>query len=162
MEDEGSNVMFSLTSTGREAVARGEQQVKVFVYWNLHRKVWSVKALSGYARGLVIGHGHAVWLRDVTGKVSAAGRDRVRREGVKHVHAGMVGTLDLGRPVKLLHAWFLEAEQVTYNPYKHDTFVFVGTGCKPFTAASECVLDKLGGGRPTVRVYRSSVPTSGI
>lgn len=97
--------------------------MRVFVYYNLHKKCWSVKALEGENKGRVIAHSHHVGLRDVTGKVSAAGRERVRRERKKYVHAGIVGellVLDEPQSVGDLHPW----KEVTYNPYKHDTFVY--------------------------------------
>ncbi len=67
--------------------------MKVFVYWNLHRGMWSVKALEGPDKGRVIARVDTVLLRDVTGKVSQAGRQRVLKERKKNVHAGLVGTL---------------------------------------------------------------------
>ena len=65
--------------------------MKVFVYFNLHRKLFSVKALEGPDKGKVIGHTTYLWLKDVTFKVSEAGRQRVLREKRKNVHAGVVG-----------------------------------------------------------------------
>ena len=99
---------------------------KVFVYFNLHKKCFSVKALEGAMKGRVIAHRDNVLLFDATLKVSEAGRQRVIREGRKNVHAGVCGTWDetqydsktvgyirqLGLPVK-------------YNPYVYDSFVAV-------------------------------------
>lgn len=68
--------------------------MKVFVYFNLHRKLWSVKALDGKARGKVIAHCERVIVRGASFKVSEAGRQRVLREGRKNVHAGIVGELE--------------------------------------------------------------------
>ena len=90
--------------------------MKVFVYFNLHKKVWSVKALEGPSKGLVIQHATQLKLKDVIFKVSEAGRQRVIAEKRKNVHAGVVGTLvdyiQLGSDVKL----------VSYNPYKAGHF----------------------------------------
>lgn len=97
--------------------------MKVFVYWNLHRGMWSVKALDGPDKGRVIARLPQVMLRDAEGKVSEAGRQRVLREKRKNVHAGIVGTLVEG----LTHnrANYVEdiGDRVTYNPYKYSQFV---------------------------------------
>lgn len=100
--------------------------MKVFVYFNLHRKCFSIKALEGANKGRVVAHSDKVLLSDGVFKVSEAGRQRVLRERKKNVHAGVVGqwvgslddelTIDrittIGRPV-------------TYNPYKYSTFVYL-------------------------------------
>lgn len=65
--------------------------MKVFVYYNLHRACWSVKALEGEHKGRVVAHAQAVGLDGVEFKVSEAGRLRVLREQRKNVHAGAVG-----------------------------------------------------------------------
>ena len=94
--------------------------MKVFVYSNLHRKVWSGKALEGENKGRVIAHRDMVVLRNPEGKVSQAGRKRVLQEQRKNVHAGIVGTwLPDGWP-RLSVCW----EEITYNPYKYDSFVY--------------------------------------
>lgn len=94
--------------------------MRVFVYFNLHRKMWSVKALEGPDKGRVISRSKYVVLRGVTPKVSEAGRQRVLREGRKNVHAGLVGELVQGEAVDLPSV----ASKVTYNPRKHTTFVY--------------------------------------
>ena len=86
---------------------------KVFVYFNLHKKLWSVKDTK---TGKVCEHVDVIHLRDVTFKVSEAGRQRVLSEKRKNVHAGVEGylcQLDDGG----------DYEQVTYNPYKYEKFV---------------------------------------
>jgi hypothetical protein len=98
--------------------------MKVFVYYNLHRKLWSVRALEGPNKGRVVSHEYQVFLENCTFKVSAAGNARVRREGRKNVHAGVVGHWDGSYPEFPLHCC-PEKVQVTYNPYKHTTFVEV-------------------------------------
>lgn len=94
--------------------------MKVFVYFNLHRKLFSVKALEGPNKGKVIGHMLSVSLNDVTFKVSEAGRQRVLREKHKNVHAGVVGNISPD-------AWddmLMQApKQITYNPYRFSSFV---------------------------------------
>ena len=65
--------------------------MKVFVYFNLHRKMWSVKALEGPQKGRVVARTGYVELENVRPRVSQKGRDRVLREKRKNVHAGLVG-----------------------------------------------------------------------
>ena len=72
-----------------------------FVYFNLPKRVWSLKAKRtniipsehGTREGRVTGHADTVILFDTTTKVSEAGRQRVIREQRKNVHAGIVGRL---------------------------------------------------------------------
>lgn len=90
--------------------------MKVFVYYNLHKKVFSVRALEGDRRGLVIAHVREIGLTDVTFKVSEAGRQRVLRERKKNVHAGVVGQWSGLHDQNGLEA-------VTYNPYRYSSFV---------------------------------------
>lgn len=106
--------------------------MKVFVYFNLHKKVWSIKALEGDRKGRVIGHADCVFLEDINPKVSEAGRQRVIREKRKNVHAGIVGTLKWVDRNSNLRDHFTDCDAnllgtcttpVTYNPYKFRTFV---------------------------------------
>ena len=112
--------------------------MKVFVYFNLHRKCFSVKALEGVNKGRVIKHAHFVALENVTFKVSEAGRQRVLKEQRKNVHAGVVGTLVDSLDV-------VGSERVTYNPYKGSTFVTgIGDPVLASTSAALVVHDKKG------------------
>lgn len=93
--------------------------MRVEVYWNFHKKMFSIRALEGPRKGRVINRSEHVTLAHVTFKVSAAGRDRVRREKRKNVHAVVRGTLlcsgltprGMGSPVN-----------VRYNPYRDEGF----------------------------------------
>lgn len=108
--------------------------MRVFVYWNLHKGAWSVKALEGPHKGRVIGRAHDVDLDGVTFRVSEAGRQRVLREQRKNVHAGAVGTLTGARWLNVAEgarwdalavpnvACAVQGEQVSYNPYKRGSF----------------------------------------
>lgn len=89
--------------------------MKVRVYWNLHKKVWSIQSCK---TGLVIDHSDVVHLEDVKFVVRKAGQQRVRKEGKKNVHAFAVGNLCSSEEFPLF-GWY----KVTYNPYKHETFV---------------------------------------
>lgn len=95
--------------------------MKVFVYRNLHRNTFSVKALEGQEKGKVIQYLSDLYLSEGVFKVSRAGRLRVLRDKRKNVHAGCQG--------KLLSCiddthYALSWAEVTYNPYKYDSFVF--------------------------------------
>lgn len=97
--------------------------MRVFVYFNLHRKCWSIKALEGSQRGRVVAHAKRVNLADATFKVSEAGRQRVLLEKRKNVHAGVVGHWD-GHCDASAPTWpTVEPVGVTYNPYQAATFV---------------------------------------
>lgn len=96
--------------------------MRVFVYFNLHKLLWSVRALDGPNKGRVIQHALEVHLVDCQFRVSEAGRQRVLRERRKNVHAGVVG--------RLAEAVLMDpaaTQRVTYNPYKFATFVRVDT-----------------------------------
>lgn len=94
--------------------------LKVFVYYNLHKHCWSVKALDGVNKGRVIGHCHALMLESGQCKVSQAGRQRVLNEKRKNVHAGCQGFISsLDKPNLDDGTW----QEVTYNPYKYKGFV---------------------------------------
>lgn len=87
---------------------------KVFVYKNLHRDCWSIKQ-----GGLVKAHTNEVELWDCAFQVNATGRKKVLEEKRKNVHAGINGYID-EEPI----ASYDNAFEVTYNPYKYETFVY--------------------------------------
>jgi len=100
--------------------------MKVFVYWNIRRGLWSIKDIEpgSTAYGKVIDRSPTVLLRDVQGKVSEAGRQRVLRERRKNVHAGIVGTLyDYRQANDIAKACWGVGDRITYNPYKYERFV---------------------------------------
>jgi hypothetical protein len=94
--------------------------MKVFVYFNLHKRVFSVKALEGKDKGRVIGHRTSLAIDSPVFKVSEAGRQRVIRERRKNVHAGVVGFLTA--PYDWKHE-VVEWTPVLYNPYVFPSFV---------------------------------------
>ena len=90
---------------------------KVFVYYNLHKHKWSIRCEK---TKLVIGHTDTIVMVNCTFKVSLKGKQRVIKEQRKNVHAGIQGTI-LGFYNIPELSEFLE---VTYNPYKYDSFVY--------------------------------------
>jgi hypothetical protein len=111
--------------------------MKVFVYFNLHRKLFSVKSLEGPDKGKVIGHMYSVSLNDVTFKVSEAGRQRVLREKRKNVHAGVVGNISPNAWDDMLQD---DPKQITYNPYRFSSFVDKDN-LEPVRHAKYCLLN---------------------
>ena len=99
----------------------GENKMLVDVYFNLHRKCFSVRCAKSR---LVIAHRDEVLLEDVTFKVSEAGRQRVLREKKKNVHAVMRGTwVDINGGQEIV---MQSGRDIMYNPYKAPTFQFAG------------------------------------
>jgi len=93
---------------------------RVMVYYNLHKHTFSVTYKSK-----VILHADYVKLGDVEFRVRKGGKERVRTEMAKNVHAFVIG--------KLLDYCQYPCEDipqepnsniVTYNPYKYDSFVY--------------------------------------
>lgn len=103
--------------------------MKVFVYFNLHKKCFSIKALEGADKGRVVAHVNDVTIYNPTFKVSEAGRQRVLKERRKNVHAGVVGEWfehEFNTFKNVEYAGIL-GRAVTYNPYKYDCFVYKAT-----------------------------------
>lgn len=119
--------------------------MRVFVYFNLHKKCLSVKALEGESKGRVIAHADSVELVNATFKVSQAGRQRVLRERRKNVHAGVVGTMT-NLPAHCSTIQIAEAfyTPVKYNPYRFDSFV-TAVNESPVTTAHRVVVASING-----------------
>jgi hypothetical protein len=113
--------------------------MKVFVYKNLHRGCFSVKALEGDRKGRVIAHVSSIKLTDCQLKVSQAGRARVLRKRQKNVHAGVRGQWNPEEFAVITD----KMTKVRYNPYEVSTFVEAGTG-NPVLTAKEVFIDKNG------------------
>ena len=103
-------------------------ETNVRVYWNLHKGCWSVQNRK---TGRVVRHVQACTLADVKFVVRPAGREKVRREGKKNVHAFAAGRYSL---MNGLASYDKGARKVTYDPYVNETFVFAETG-EPVTDA---------------------------
>lgn len=106
--------------------------MKSYIYRNLHKDCWSVS--DGRK---VLYHARALELREVTFKVRKGGRANVLRTNCKNVHAFVVGEVELS--VTVSRAGGVE---VTYNPYKNESFVRVDTGeavCGAERVLMECV-----------------------
>ena len=89
---------------------------KVRVYWNLHKKCWSIQDTKS---GLVIDHRYDVTLEQAKFVVRKGGQKRVREESKKNVHAFAVGYIAQEQDIdsSTYH------HKVSYNPYKNDFFM---------------------------------------
>lgn len=96
--------------------------MKVFVYYNLHKKTFSIKSLEGDKKGRVIEYSNQLILSNVAFKVSEAGRLRVLKEKRKNVHAGIIGEWNPEQEIEVNYG-----RGITYDPYKYSTFVFEDT-----------------------------------
>ena len=94
--------------------------MKHFCYFNLHKFVFSVR---NQKTRLVENHSDVVVLNDCKLKVSQKGREKVLREKRKNVHAGVEGTL-----CGFKNSYNLDGfVELTYNPYKYNSFVIKST-----------------------------------
>ena len=91
---------------------------KVRVYWNLHKKVWSVQDVKS---GRVVAHRQFITIRDAKFVVRKGGQKRVREEGKKNVHAFAVGYL-MSSKQRSYHDW----DRVKYDPYTDNYFMHKG------------------------------------
>jgi len=133
-------VSYILTDLGAKMKRRDgklEQGDRVEVYRNLHNNTFSVRLLNpvggpeDYSRwrlkGKVIKHldnWMSVYLQNVTFAVQPAGREKVRREQKKNVHAFVRGTIVRAPDNKFGETFKKECTLLAYyNPYDFDTFV---------------------------------------
>jgi hypothetical protein len=116
-----------------------------FCYRNLNKKGvwWSAKNTR---TGLVEFREKRIILRNVTLKVSEAGRQRVIRDKRKNVHAGVVGEIISARQLpKMWKPDELRWIKATYNPYTMDSFMFAnGLELVKVTEADFVILNKNG------------------
>lgn len=94
------------------------------IYRNLHKKCFSVQTKSekGWR---VKEHKHSILIENASFKVIESGRQKVLREKKKNVHAFVVGQMSE------LHIDQFKKENLinlSYNPYKMDSFYIKETG----------------------------------
>lgn len=104
----------------------------VFVYRNLHKAAWSIKALAGPDRGLVVGHADSLLLFGTHTKVSEPGRRRVVATGRKNVHAGVVGLIATVTESDLVSTYGAP-RKLSYSPFVGPFFT---VNDEPISAAS--------------------------
>lgn len=86
------------------------------VYFNLHKQCLSERPVGGRVR-----HVTEARYATVAFVVQPAGREKVRREGKKNVHAFVRGYRVNDMPLTPTD----DAFKVIYNPYKYDSFMKV-------------------------------------
>jgi len=109
---------------------------RVYVYRNLHKNCWSVRQ-----SGKVVDHTHFLLLRDCRYLVGEAGRERVRKEKKKNVHAGISGYVVY--KVQEEQYW-ADWGTITYNPYYMESFALVngdGVLSSPVYHSNYCIID---------------------
>lgn len=102
--------------------SRGAQMnFRVRVYFNLHKKVFSVlhKTPKGWR---LWRHLEDICLHNVVFRISESGRQRVIKEKKKNVHAYIEGNLH-GNATFEANG---DSHSISYNPYKYPKFHFVG------------------------------------
>ena len=100
----------------------------VTAYWNSHKGLYSV---LDYKTRRVIDRSNDVFLINPNFVVRQGGRERVIREGKKNVHAFAVGYRPSKFTAEEWDVYYTSGKtwkDVTYNPYKNDTFVWKDTG----------------------------------
>lgn len=123
--------------------------MRVFVYRNLTKKCYSIKAMEGPFKGRVIAHANYLRIKNATFKVSEKGRERVRRERKKYVHAGILGEWDVyvNRDAETMFQYSVclspvtsVRETVSYNPYAEGPAAFVTRDGVPVHRADDVIL----------------------
>lgn len=114
--------------------------MRIEAYKNLHRDVWSLRDPS---TGRVVDHAAYVELVGVEFRVQPAGRTAVLLDGIRRVHAYVVGQL----VAKASRRRAREGRWVrfTYNPYRAGTFTTANPkNQRPIYAAERVRLDRDG------------------
>ncbi len=95
---------------------------RIEVYRNLHNDTFSIRRNGKVVKHLA--NWQSIFLKDVKFAVQPAGREKVRREGKKNVHAFIRGTYLAPSTFPHTTSEFKAkcTEWVTYNPYQNDYF----------------------------------------
>lgn len=114
--------------------------MRVFVYWNLQKGGFSIKALDGASKGRVVAYASEIMLSDAAMIVSDKARERIKGGAPKEVHAGFRATLDgfrgsvtpMGEACGLSPSFAFDVagmsngnpwQAITYNPHRDSGFV---------------------------------------
>ncbi len=106
---------------------------QVAVYRNLHRGVWSLRALDGPCSGHVVAHADSVGLLNTRMHVNERAARRIAAGAVREVHAWIIGTLGevvLANPTRL-----------TYRPHQRPVFFVADTGKAVWTSPAVLFTD---------------------
>lgn len=120
--------------------------MRVETYFNLHKQCLSYRPCGGLGPSNKVKHAQSMILNNVRFAVQPAGRERVRREGRKNVHAFIRGDLSwvagVDEDIMDYNANNMLRQNyplITYNPYKHDSFVMADTH-EPIHGATQVVV----------------------
>lgn len=122
-------------------------------YRNLNRRLGDEKDFWSVKQGNIVRfHCRCIFLKDVTFPVNEKVRQRVIANKRKEVHAFVMGFITQTGDAPLFDAYCKDKQEVTYNPYKNETFV-----CKDrkVISAAMCCLVKRGG----MKVFASNILT---
>jgi hypothetical protein len=121
--------------------------MRVAVYYNLHKKIFSIQSRETSDYGKVIAHQDSVVVAQPKFVVRQAGREKVLKENKKNVHAFVVGTLLEDKIITSSRPRLL-----SYNPYKNKTFVTADTKEEILTA--ELAKLWIHGQRPVMEAFQ--------
>jgi hypothetical protein len=124
-----------ITEAQKKSLSNSLIGERVMVYYNLHKHTFSVQK-----NGIVVFHADYLKLKDVEFRVRVGGKEKVRKEKSKNVHAFVIGILEdfCEYPCEEMPEEPV-GEIITYNPYLYDSFVFRKTK-EPVYNANEVVM----------------------
>lgn len=124
-----------ITEAQKKSLSNSLIGERVMVYYNLHKHTFSVQK-----NGIVVFHADYLKLKDVEFRVRVGGKEKVRKEKSKNVHAFVIGVLEdfCEYPCEEMPEEPV-GEIITYNPYLYDSFVFRKTK-EPVYNANEVVM----------------------
>lgn len=93
----------------------------VAVYKNLQRDAWSVRAVDGPHKGMVVAHATTVLLTAARMHVNTRAQARIAAGAAREVHAWITGTLTVEATVPAL-------ARITYRPHVRPEFFLASTG----------------------------------
>ena len=127
--------------------------MKCDVYFNLHKKLYSIRPCEGPQKGKVIAHCDSVILDSVVFRVSEASRQRVLKTKQKNVHATARGILrhalgkDFTFAIDASDSNHIKnnGKRLTYCPYRSGSFQTIDpSGYKDIQTARAVLLDTNG------------------
>jgi hypothetical protein len=124
-----------ITEAQKKSLSNSLIGERVMVYYNLHKHTFSVQK-----NGIVVFHADYLKLKDVEFRVRVGGKEKVRKEKSKNVHAFVIGILEdfCEYPCEEMPEEPV-GEIITYNPYLYDSFVYKKTK-EPLYNANEVVM----------------------
>jgi hypothetical protein len=124
-----------ITEAQKKSLSNSLIGERVMVYYNLHKHTFSVQK-----NGIVVFHADYLKLKDVEFRVRVGGKEKVRKEKSKNVHAFVIGVLEdfCEYPCEEMPEEPV-GEIITYNPYLYDSFVYKKTK-EPLYNANEVVM----------------------